>query len=85
MKDFWDGKERRGAASDNYIRLEELLFEVKNILTDHIAEERDLIPTLKEMVATWKAANWLLNVVKWLGVIAGSILALIAIIKGIKE
>lgn len=85
MSDMWDGRERRGSITENYIRLEELLFEVKNMLVQHIAEEKDLVPVIKEMVATWKAANWLLNVVKWLGVISGSILAVVAIIKGIKE
>lgn len=85
MSDFWDGKERRGTASNDYLHLEEILFELKEMLIRHIAEEKDLIPTIKELVNTWKAANWLLNVIKWLGVISGSILAVIAIIKGIRE
>lgn len=83
----WIGIERRGSESSLFLVLEErltkqdlLLQELKEILTEHIREEKDLTPVVKDLVATWKAASWLVGLIKWAGIIAGSITAIYAVL-----
>ena len=61
-----------------------MLLELKTIILDHINDEKDLTPVVKELVKTWEAAHWLVNIVKWVGIIAGSIAAFLALLKGTK-
>lgn len=63
---------------------DKMLLELKEMITTHINDERDLTPIVKELVKTWEAAHWLISLVKWVGIIAGSILACIALFKGTK-
>ena len=39
---------------------------------------------LNGLVKAWEAAHWLINVIKWVGIIAGSIAAFLALLKGTK-
>ena len=80
---LWTGVERRARESDLYLNLEErltqqdhILQELKEMIKDHIRDEQDLAPVVKELVNTWKAATWLVSVVKWAGLIAGAITAM---------
>jgi hypothetical protein len=63
---------------------DKMLLELKDIILAHINDEKDLTPVVKELVKTWEAAHWLVNIVKWVGIIAGSIAAFIALLKGSK-
>ncbi len=76
----------------NYINVEEhlksiddKLIELHTILKDHINDEKDLTPVVKELVQAWKAASWILNFVKWVGIISGSIAAFFTLLKGHKQ
>lgn len=43
-----------------------------------------LAADVETLVTAWKAANWLVGVVKWVGGIAISVTAIITMVKGIK-
>jgi len=75
----------------NYLDIEErlskqdaILIELKSIIENHIRDEKELTPVIKELVKTWEAAHWLINLVKWVGIIAGAFIAFIALLKGTK-
>jgi len=51
--------------------IDDKLIELHTILTDHINDEKDLTPVVKELVQAWKAVSWILNFVKWIGIISG--------------
>lgn len=87
MNDFDFTKERRR----DYLNVEEHLKTIdsrlellQEVLTTHIKDESDLTPIVKELVDAWKAAGFLVNLVKWVGIIAGAIAAVIALLKGHK-
>lgn len=69
---------------ERFNRQDIMLLELKNIIMEHINDEKDLTPVVKELVKTWEAAHWLVNIIKWVGIIAGSIAAFIALLKGTK-
>lgn len=69
---------------ERFNRQDLMLLELKNIIIEHINDEKDLTPVVKELVKTWEAAHWLVNIIKWVGIIAGSIAAFIALLKGTK-
>ena len=69
---------------ERFNRQDLMLLELKTIILDHIKDEKDLTPVVKELVKTWEAAHWLVNIIKWVGIIAGSIAAFLALIKGTK-
>lgn len=69
---------------ERFNRQDIMLLELKNIIIEHINDEKDLTPVVKELVKTWEAAHWLVNIIKWVGIIAGSIAAFIALLKGTK-
>ena len=69
---------------ERFNRQDIMLLELKTIILDHINDEKDLTPVVKELVKTWEAAHWLVNIIKWVGIIAGSIAAFLALIKGTK-
>ena len=84
---LWTGVERRARESDLFLTLDErltrqdhMLQELKEMIKEHIRDEQDLTPIVKELVNTWKAATWLVNVVKWAGLIAGAITAVYTVI-----
>ena len=87
MNDFDFTKERRR----DYLNVEEHLKTIdsrlellQEVLTTHIKDESDLTPIVKELVDAWKAAGFLVNFIKWIGIIAGAITAAIALLKGHK-
>lgn len=65
--------------------IDDKLIELHTILTDHINDEKDLTPVVKELVQAWKAASLILNFVKWIGIISGSIAAFFTLLKGHKQ
>lgn len=69
---------------ERFNRQDLMLLELKNIIIEHINDEKDLTPVVKELVKTWEAAHWLVNIIKWVGIIAGSLAAFIALLKGTK-
>lgn len=69
---------------ERFNRQDLMLLELKNIIIEHINDEKDLTPVVKELVKTWEATHWLVNIIKWVGIIAGSIAAFIALLKGTK-
>ena len=69
---------------ERFNRQDLMLLELKTIILDHIKDEKDLTPVVKELVKTWEAAHWLVNIIKWVGIIAGSVAAFLALLKGTK-
>ena len=43
-----------------------------------------LTDEVEDLVTAWKAASWLVSVVKWVGSIAVALIAIISLSKGIK-
>lgn len=87
MDDLHFPKERR----QDYLNVEEHLKAIdarlelmQEVLTTHIKDESDLTPVVKELVDAWKAIGFLVNFIKWIGIIAGSFAAAIALLKGHK-
>lgn len=75
----------------DYINVEEHLKTIdaklellQEILNNHIKDETDLTPIVKELVDAWRAAGFLANIIKWIGIIAGAIAGAMALIKGHK-
>jgi hypothetical protein len=69
---------------ERFNQQDKMLIELKEIIIAHINDEKDLTPVVKELVKTWEAAHWLVNIVKWVGIIAGSVIAFITLLKGSK-
>lgn len=74
----WDGTERRGSESNQYITLQEqlnrqddVLLELRDSIRDHLAESKDIGPAIKELVTLWRAS-------KVLGAIFAAIAAALA-------
>ena len=62
----WDGKERRGTETNEYVSLQErmdsqdrILLGMRDTLIEHIAESKDIGPAIKELVTLWKASKLL--------------------------
>lgn len=62
----WDGKERRGSETNEYVSLQErlnqqdrILLELRDTLIEHIAESKDVGPAIKELATLWKASKLL--------------------------
>ena len=88
MSDLHFSKERR----QDYLNVEEHLKAIdarlelmQEVLTTHIKDESDLTPIVKELVDAWKAVGLLVNFVKWVGIISGSIAAFFTLLKGHKQ
>ena len=74
----WDGTERRGAESNQYLTLQDqlnrqddLLLDLRDTIKEHIIESREVGPALKELVTLWRAS-------KMLGAIFAAVAAAIA-------
>lgn len=92
MSNIWDGVERRETESNLLLVLKErltkqdqMLHDLHDMIKTHIKDEADLTPVVKELVQAWKAASWILNFVKWIGIISGSIAAFFTLLKGHKQ
>ena len=62
----WDGKERRGTETNEYVSLQErmdsqdrILLGLRDTLIEHITESKDIGPAIKELVTLWKASKLL--------------------------
>lgn len=62
----WDGKERRGTETNEYVSLQErmdsqdrILLGLRDALIEHITESKDIGPAIKELVTLWKASKLL--------------------------
>ena len=62
----WDGKERRGSETNEYVSLQErmdsqdrILLGLRDTLIEHITESKDIGPAIKELVTLWKASKLL--------------------------
>lgn len=62
----WDGTERRGSESNQYLTLQDqlnrqddILFDLRDTIKEHLIESRDIGPALKELVTLWKASKLL--------------------------
>lgn len=60
----WDGTERRGAESNQYMALQEqlnrqddILLDLRDTIKDHITESKEIGPAIKELVTLWKASK----------------------------
>lgn len=63
---FWDGKERRGTESNQYVALQDqlnrqddILLDLRDTIKEHITESKEIGPALKELVTLWKASKLL--------------------------
>ena len=84
MDNFIERRQNHLNVEEHLKSIDNKLLELHSILTNHINDEIDLTPIVNELVQAWKAAGWFLNVLKWIGIISGSIAAFIALIKGNK-
>ena len=62
----WDGKERRGSETNEFVSLQErmdsqdrILLGLRDTLIEHITESKDIGPAIKELVTLWKASKLL--------------------------
>ena len=62
----WDGRERRGSETNEYVSLQErmddqdrILLGLRDTLIEHITESKDIGPAVKELVTLWKASKLL--------------------------
>lgn len=62
----WDGKERRGTETNEYVSLQDrmdnqdrILLGLRDTLIEHITESKDIGPAIKELVTLWKASKLL--------------------------
>lgn len=62
----WDGKERRGTETNEYVSLRDrmdnqdrILLGLRDTLIEHITESKDIGPAIKELVTLWKASKLL--------------------------
>ncbi len=62
------------------IRLAEIDQSIKALDDKLVVLQRDV----EDLVSAWKAANWIVNFVKWAGGLAISITALYSLLKGFK-
>ena len=62
----WDGTERRGAETTQYMALQEqlnrqddILLDLRDTIKEHIIESKEIGPALRELVTLWKASKLL--------------------------
>lgn len=62
----WDGTERRGTETNQYLAMQEqlnrqddVLLELRDSLREHLVESKDIGPALRELVTLWKASKLL--------------------------
>ena len=74
----WDGTERRGAETTQYMALQEqlnrqddILLDLRDTIKEHIIESKEIGPALRELVTLWRAS-------KMLGAIFAAVAAAIA-------
>lgn len=63
---------------------ERRLTDIDRDLKEMRAELTRLSDDVSDLVTAWKAANWIVSLVKWIGGIAMAVTAFLALVKGIK-
>ena len=92
MSNPWDGVERLGTESnlllileDRLTKQDQMLHDLVDMVKTHIKDEADLTPVVTELVDAWKAAGFLVNIIKWIGMVASAISAAFFLLKGTKS
>jgi len=70
--------------TEHLISEEKRLLHMDNAIKDMRTEINRLSNDVSDLVSAWKAANWIVSLVKWLGGIALAITAFMSLVKGIK-
>lgn len=70
--------------TEHLISEEKRLLDMDNAIKEMRTELTQLSSDVADLVSAWKAANWLVGLVKWLGGIAITVTALISLVKGLK-
>lgn len=70
--------------TEHLISEEKRLLDMDTEIKEMRKELTQLSNDVADLVSAWKAANWLVGLVKWLGGIAITATALISLIKGFK-
>lgn len=63
---------------------ERRLTDIDRDIKEMRAELTRLSADVSDLVTAWKAANWIVSLVKWIGGIAMAVTAFLALVKGIK-
>lgn len=70
--------------TEHQIFEEKRLLEMESSIKDLKNEVALLSKDVSDLVSAWKAANWLVGLVKWVGGVAVAITAIVSLVKGIK-
>lgn len=70
--------------TEHQIFEEKRLLEMESSIKDLKNEVALLSQDVSDLVSAWKAANWLVGLVKWVGGVAVAITAIVTLVKGIK-
>jgi len=70
--------------TEHLISEEKRLLHMDNAIKEMRTEINRLSNDVSDLVSAWKAANWIVSLVKWLGGIAMAVTAFLALVKGIK-
>lgn len=70
--------------TEHLISEEKRLLNMDNAIKEMRTEITRLSNDVSDLVSAWKAANWIVSLVKWLGGIAISVTAFMAMLKGYK-
>jgi hypothetical protein len=70
--------------TEHLISEEKRLLDMDNAIKEMRTELTQLSSDVADLVSAWRAANWLVGLVKWIGGIAISVTAFLALVKGIK-
>jgi len=70
--------------TEHLISEEKRLLNMDNAIKDMRTEINRLSTDVSDLVSAWKAANWIVSLVKWLGGIAIAVTAFMTMLKGYK-
>jgi len=70
--------------TEHVVSEERRLLHMDNAIKEMRTEINRLSNDVSDLVSAWKAANWIVSLVKWLGGIAMAVTAFMALVKGIK-
>lgn len=70
--------------TEHLVSEEKRLLHMDNAIKEMRTEINRLSIDVSDLVSAWKAANWIVSLVKWFGGIAMAVTAFMALVKGIK-
>lgn len=70
--------------TEHQVAEEKRLLEIENSIKELESKIDTLTTDVSELVAAWKAASWLVSLIKWVGGIAVAVTAIVTLLKGIK-